>query len=228
VCTCDFSDLPLLLPLVLSQVAGGWRISPQFADLLCWPVGQREALARYQPKFEHLLVDLAERSRDELAGNPTVRLAQGLLRAAVEGTLLEWIEWAEPWRTGLPCRETVQVLFRYAVNAVDLESNMGLREFAARIDSGKTPIAAEAFMSIAERIRTEGKAEGKAEGLEEGLEKGREQGLLRGALIGQIEALERLLKRGPTPVNDLNRMESGQLRRVIADLERQFDTRQPS
>src|SRR5258708_770541 len=68
--------LPLLLPLLLAQVEGGWRVSPQFADLLLWPVSLRAELERFQPRFEHLLIDLAKVSKDDLHGSPAVRVAQ--------------------------------------------------------------------------------------------------------------------------------------------------------
>src|SRR5258708_2400934 len=68
--------LPLLLPLLLAQVEGGWRVSAQFADLLNWPESLRAELERHQPRFEHLLIDLAKIAKDDLQGNPSVRLAQ--------------------------------------------------------------------------------------------------------------------------------------------------------
>ncbi len=174
-------------------------------------------------------MDLAKVSNDDLAGNATVRLTQGLLKAANEGTLLGWIEWAEPSLGAVPSEEALLVLIRYAIDTLGAKSKMSLREIAARLDSIKTPIAAKAIMSLTEQFRIEAKAEAKAEwlqkGLETGLQKGREEGLLRGTLIGQIQTLERLLKRAPTDLNELNRLEPDYLRALIVELERELEDR---
>ena len=157
--------LPLLLPLLLSQVEGGWNVSTQFADLLDCPEEHREALEKYLPHFEHLLIDLAKLSNDQLEGNAAMRLVQGLLKAAMEEKLLEWLDWAEPLLRVVSSREFLHVLLLYAANA---ESNLDLRGFMEKIESAKIPNTAETIMSIAERIRIEAK--------QEGLERGREEG----------------------------------------------------
>ena len=63
----DAEGLPPVLPLLLSQVEGGWRVSTQFADLLLWPEGLRDSLEAYQPRFEHLLIDLATTATNKSA-----------------------------------------------------------------------------------------------------------------------------------------------------------------
>jgi predicted transposase YdaD len=223
--------LPPILPLVLSQVEGGWPCSVQFADLLQCPEALRKELATWHPRFEHQLIDLGKLSREDLAGNAAVRLMQGLLKAVMEGSLPEWIDWGAPYLRTIDSLEFLRALFLYAANA---ESDLNLREFAARIKSANIPKAAETIMSIAERIRIEseqrGEARGEARGEQrgrqlgeqKGLARGREEGAARGALIGQIQALQRILKRAESTPEALDSLDEKQLRSMIAELEGAF------
>ena len=218
-CAQFHKGLPPILPLVLSQVEGGWRVSTQFADLVLWPEGLRDSLEAYQPRFEHLMIDLATTETRQIQGNPEVRLVQSLLKAAMERQLLEWLIFAEPLLCLAESREFLEALFFYVANA---ESNLDLQQFAARIDSAKHPNAAAVIMSIAERIRIESRQEGRQVGREEGLQKGREEGLLQGELIGEIRALQRVLKRAQTPPEVLEQLTPEQLRSTVTDLEREI------
>jgi len=88
--------LPAILPLVLSQVEGGWNLSPEFADLLNCPAAIRPILAKHLPHFEHLTFDLASTREDDIPGNERVRAALALMKAVMESRVREWIEWAPP------------------------------------------------------------------------------------------------------------------------------------
>jgi hypothetical protein len=63
-------------------------------------------------------------------------------------------------------------------------------------------------MSIAERIRIESRKQGE------------QQGLTRGALIGQIQALQRVLKRPQSSAEILEDIPADKLQGMIAELER--------
>lgn len=196
--------LPLVLPIVFAQVAGGWSSSVQFADMLKWPRGLRTALEMYQPKFEHILIDLSRLENDDLRGNTPARLAQSLLRAAMRKRLLEWIEWAEPLlRSPASSTEFLGVLFLYAANA---EADLNLKRLLVEVKSRKIPKAEHAVMSIAEEVRAEGRIEGRVEGL------------LKGDLIGQVRLLQQLLHQPVSSRDDLDQLEEEQLNALIAEL----------
>jgi hypothetical protein len=209
--------LPLLVPLLLSQVAGGWRISPQFADLLHWPEGQRDALENYQPRFEHLSIDLAKLSPQQLAGSPETRLAQGVLKAAMEKDLLGWIDWAAPLLRIISSPDFLRALLLYAANA---ESEVDLRRFLEKVKSAKIPKTDETIMSIAEQLRMEGRAEGRSEGKAEGLE--------RGAFVGKIQALQGMLGRPESTLASMAHVEATQLRAIITELQRELRDKGPA
>jgi hypothetical protein len=188
---------------LLSQVAGGWRISPQFADLLHWPEGQRQALETYQPRFEHLLIDLAKMPPDQLAGTTEMRLAQAVLKAAMEKDLLGWIDWAIPLLRVISSPDFLRALLLYAANE---ESEVDLRRFLEKIQSAKIPRTDEAIMSIAEQMRMEGE----------------ERGLERGALLGRIQTLQGMLGRPESSIAALSQLEGLQLRSMISELNREL------
>jgi predicted transposase YdaD len=70
-----------------------------------------------------------------------------------------------------------------------------LPEFLEKVRKQNIPNAETVIMSIAERIAERVRAEATALGEAKGRQEGRQEGLHRGALIGQIQALERVLRR---------------------------------
>ncbi len=137
-----------------------------------------------------------------------------LMKAVVESRVREWIEWAQPLLRELDT-ESLRVLLLYAVDA---ETRLDLPEFLEKIRKQNIPNAETAIMSIAEsiaeKVRAEATAKGKAEG--------RAEGLHRGALIGQIQALERVLKRSGSSEAVLDELNTDQLNEKIAALEREI------
>jgi predicted transposase YdaD len=74
-------------------------------------------------------------------------------------------------------------------------------------------------MTLAERI----KSEGREEGIEEGRQQGQQEGRQEGVLIGQIRMLERVLKVPVTPISQLQQLKNSELEKRLRKLEaRQF------
>jgi len=121
--------------------------------LLDWPEGQRAALEGSQPRFERRLIDLARLSMEELKGSAEARLAQGVLKAAMEDDLLEWADWAIPLLLSALPAEFLGALLSYVIN---VDSSLDLQKLAARVRSGGNSTAAATIMSsLADRIRAE-------------------------------------------------------------------------
>jgi predicted transposase YdaD len=70
-----------ILPVVLYHGRQGWERSRHFTDMLALPPGL-EALRRYQPTFEHLLVDLGASGLEEVRGDMIARMTLLIMRAA--------------------------------------------------------------------------------------------------------------------------------------------------
>ena len=72
------SSAPLIVPLVLYHGAQPWQHELEFAELFTDAVPQW----RWVPRFEHLLVDLAQQSAESVPGALAARLAQVAMMAA--------------------------------------------------------------------------------------------------------------------------------------------------
>ena len=74
----DERRLPLIVPLVLYQGAQPWQHEREFAELFTDAAPDW----RWVPRFEHLLVDLAQQSAESVPGALAARLAQVAMMAA--------------------------------------------------------------------------------------------------------------------------------------------------
>ena len=84
--------LPPILPLVLYQGPTPWNIALRFEEHLALPKDLVFELGRYQPVFEHLLVDLSQTRAEEIKGDLIGRLALGLMKAVAERKVIAWLE----------------------------------------------------------------------------------------------------------------------------------------
>ena len=79
---------PLIVPLVLYQGAQPWQHEREFAELFTDVAPQW----RWVPRFEHLLVDLAQQSAESVPGALAARLAQVAMMAAFRQAREELLE----------------------------------------------------------------------------------------------------------------------------------------
>ena len=84
----DERRLPLIVPLVLYHGAQPWQHEREFAELFTDAVPQW----RWVPRFEHLLVDLAQQSAESVPGALAARLAQVAMMAAFRQAREELLE----------------------------------------------------------------------------------------------------------------------------------------
>lgn len=202
--------LPPLVSLVLAQVDGGWRTSQRFIDLIDIPESLRPFLEPHLPTFEHLLIDLATISQENIKGNAAVRLALGVLKAAAEREFLRWAEWGFVLLRQIDSPEFLRALFRYVLNA---DSGFNLKKLVEKVRSNQSTKAGEAIMSIAEEVRAEGRVEGRLEGR------------LQGRAIGKVQTLQNLLGREEQPSEALAQLSSEDIAQLIAELEREVRQR---
>jgi predicted transposase/invertase (TIGR01784 family) len=226
------SGLPPIIPLVLAQVAGGWKVSPHFHDQFQWPKAPqlRDYLAAHQPQFKHALVDLAGIDLSALRGSLIARLTLGLLKIRIEGDDGTCVDWAFPLlaeadraKTG---PDSLLPLYRYLLQVTGLKKE----EFRAKLNaSSLSSDTTQRIMTLADQLISEGMEKGMEEGIEKGIEKGiergRKEGLEMGALVGQAQTLQRLLGRPVDPASVLAGSPREQLESIIARLQRELDER---
>jgi len=190
-------DAPLrpVLPVVLAQGAKAWRVSERFQNLFELGATQWGALRRYVPDFVFQLIQLAELPYDKIRGTPFGILTMRALKAEPLGELLREIVWDEELFVRVPV-ELVERLLRYIYNA-DIDTH----DFRARLSLIRNNSLKTNTMTLADRLKQEGREEGREEGRGEGLSRGRVvamQQMLAGALavrfqnvpIGMVEALD--------------------------------------
>jgi len=198
---------PCIVPIVLHQGGDPWTVSTRFLDWLAVPSGLQSELARFQPDFEHALVDLSRMPLEEIGGELVLRLGLTLMKAAREDRLLPWLERFGPSLGELlrrPDRIGIfRALMRYALH-VDARSPSTVEEFVARVQDQRIK---SDVMSIAEQLIQRGQREGER------------TGLAKGSLIGQIQAYQKILGVGVSSAEELERKEASELQALLWELE---------
>ncbi|WP_239405195.1 Rpn family recombination-promoting nuclease/putative transposase [Frankia sp. Cj3] len=162
------SRLPVVIPLVVHHNDRAWTAPVEVADLVDLDVGLIEAWREYLPRFRFLLDDLVGVDARALRERPltsSVRLTLLLLKIAPGNPWLvkELGLWADELRAvldGPDGREEFAALLRYIELVGEAEIRDQLHDLITALGSD----AEEAYMTIAEQLRAEGRVEGRAEG----------------------------------------------------------------
>jgi hypothetical protein len=158
-----------IIPVVVAQDNKVWKTSTKFHDLFRLTPEKWEEVRAFTPDFVFRLLQLVEHPFESLEGTPDGKLALRVLKAQPVGELLGDSVW-EASLLKKVSRELLETLIRYTHNEdVDKE------QFWLRL---RTLLRADLHpdtMTLADKIR----AEGREEGREEGLEQGRLEGAFR-------------------------------------------------
>ena len=168
--------LPPVLPLVFHQGPETWDISTQFEALFELPENLAAALLPFLPRFQHALLDLTLFDPATEESDTQIRVVLQLMKLARQKEILRYFPWlASIPTTNLP-QGLLELLLLYAFHS---DSDLDAREIYLSLDTN--PDLKKNIMSVAEKL----KAEGRVEGLVAGQEKG--------SWIGQIRAFEEFL-----------------------------------
>jgi len=207
-----------IVPLVLYHGVEAWTAPLRFLDWLQLPAEYREQLAPFQPDFGYLLLDLARTPMAELAGRSACRLALTLMKAAREGTLLEWLAQFAPGLAELRQQPekvgTVRTMLRYLLQTAVNVNYSTIEEQFARL---RAETVRGDLMSVAEELIQKGE--------QRGWQKGEQEGLMRGRLIGRIQICQDLLLLPVTAVDELRQKVTGELQALLDGLEAQVRQR---
>jgi len=210
--------LPMLVPMVLSNVPGGWRGPTSFADVLELDDGQRQLFAEMIPNFEFVLDDLALTTSEELhhrPGPPFTRLVLWLLAASssVERVIDEVPQWADvvdQLRREAPDDHHRALMYlRRTVYMTEAQAKKMRKYFWMGPDKRVVTVEDIAYAGLKEEraeARAKGREEGREEGLEEGLDVARKTiKTLWTALFGKIPK---------TAIARLNKADAATLERI--------------
>ena len=178
----DERPLPLIVPLVLYHGAQPWQHEREFAELFTDAAPEW----RWVPRFEHLLVDLAQQSAESVPGAPAARLAQVAMMAAFRQAREELLESAtrlmgELYRAMGFDEVTKHVEYVLATQPDEYRSVF--------VDALRRNVPGRGgdVMNYVEQLIERGRREGR----QEGHQKGRQEGKLE----GQIRTIEGFLER---------------------------------
>jgi predicted transposase/invertase (TIGR01784 family) len=154
--------LPIVIPFVLHQGPDTWHVSTQFSDLMDIPASIADAILPYIPKFQHALLDLSLSNGATSQSHAELRLVMKLMKLARTKDLAGFLQWFREeaaqlgWQVPI---ELVSLSFMYVLHAdasIDLQQ---IEDSLHQLTQGK-----EEIMSLAQRLRIEGRAEGEVLG----------------------------------------------------------------
>lgn len=155
------TKLPPILPLVLYQGGDAWTTDTLLSSLIEIP----EGLSAFQPEFCHLLVDLNEISSDDLQGTPSLQAILVALKTSRNRKAHEFEVLVRLLAAILhidPSLIRSVMLYLYSV-----DNETDITEYIKQAEALNQPELQEAFMTIADKLRKEGRQEGRQEALQE-------------------------------------------------------------
>lgn len=161
--------LPAVIPMVLAHGDRRWNVPTEFVDLVDIDDDAKAAVAPFIPSFRYALDDLARVTDEELltrAINAYGRLALFFLQRARTGR--DFIGRFLFWKSAIAellaqpnGRASLVTLLRYHWLVAE---EPGPEEIRQALENAAGPEAKEAFVTIAEMLKAEGRVEGEARG----------------------------------------------------------------
>jgi predicted transposase YdaD len=237
--------LPPVLPFILHQGPDEWTVSPCFEEMFELPAEAAPLLLPYLPKFRHALLDLTRLDPDRTEDQDQMRLVLQLMKLARVKRLAEFLEWLSQemarhgWDVPLPLVQLSYTYTLHADGAIDLdqiarslETHPHIKEpimsLAQKLKAEGREEAKAEFDSLAQKLKAEGREEAKAE-FDSLAQKVKAEGKAEGIAIGEARAkvglLERLMEKQPTPESVLDTSSLEELERRYAELDREYGER---
>lgn len=191
--------LPMLVPMVLSNVPGGWKGPRSFSEVEL--EDDLRVLSSVVPEFEFVLDDLATATTDSLRQRPGpefTRLALWLLASSsTPDRIIDeapvWTDTVERLHAEAPDDHRRAVMYLLKTVSLTAAQAKKIRKlFWMGPDTRVVTVEDIAYAGLNEeraRARKAGRAQGREEGLEKGLERGLERGLEEGLEKGRKEML---------------------------------------
>ena len=190
--------LPGIVPILFYHGESPWSVSPQFQDMIAEP----ELTADYSPRFRHVLMDFSRFGDAEIKGNVFVRLFLSVARRIYAPDFNDHFDKMLPLfaelsrkRTGMQYLETV-LRYLYEVRD-DMDPEETESKLVRAIDEDKK----EGVVTVAEKLRNEGRVEGE----------------IQGEIQGEIKTYKELLAKGLLP-EDMAAQKLEELNRKLAEL----------
>jgi predicted transposase/invertase (TIGR01784 family) len=200
--------LPPVLPFVLHQGPDHWNVSTSFEDLFKLPDDIAADLLPFLPKFHHALLDLSRSDPASEEDDTRLKIVLHLMKLARERQLLEYFRWlAEILVEQLPD----SLLGRLLLYALHSDSELDAQQIYSSLTAN--PELEKRAMSVAEKLKAEGRMEGISQGLSQGL------------WIGKIQTLEEFLEKTQSPRAVLEPLSLPELEASYLALHQEYEAR---
>ena len=176
-------SLPLIIPIVVYH-GRSRRQGVRLSDLVELPNAE---LIGYVPDFEQAFYDFSPDSDEDIKGNILLRLALTCLRAknnpTVERHVREIFRMLGELGDDATSLRWLTTIAGYVFQTMDIDHDVMQNIITKSLESGKEA----AVMTLAERLRGEGRQEGRLEGMAQG----RLEGMAEGQTMGRYAVLQR-------------------------------------
>jgi predicted transposase/invertase (TIGR01784 family) len=200
--------LPPVLPIVFHQGPETWHISTSFEDLFELPEEIAADLLPYLPKFHHALLDLTRFDPATGENDTRMQVVLQLMKLARQKELLRFFQWL----AGISSRDLHDnLLGLMLIYALHSDSDLDAQGIYHTLSSN--PELEKKIMSVAEKLKAEGRVEGRVEGQEKGL------------WIGKIQLLEEFLDLPVSPGESLGVLNLDELKAMQERLHREYELR---
>jgi predicted transposase/invertase (TIGR01784 family) len=200
--------LPPVLPFVFHQGPEAWNVSTTFEDLFALPDQLPAELPPLLPKFQHALLDLSRFDPAMQEGDSRLRAILQLMKLARQKELLRFFQWLAGFSAAELPDSLLALMLLYALHA---DSDLDAEKIYHTLSSN--PELEKNAMSVAEKLKDEGRVEGRVEGRAEGLR------------IGKIQAFEEFLEKPQTSRASLEAMPLAELEALHLELHREYEAR---
>ena len=200
--------LPPVLPLVFHQGPETWNVSNAFEDLFALPDELSAELLPFLPKFHHALLDLTRFDPATEEGDTRLRVVLQLMKLARQKELLRFFRWLAGFSARDLPDNLLALMLLYALHA---DSDLDARKIFHTLSSN--PELEKNAMSVAEKLKAEGRVEGRVEGRLEGL------------WIGKIQTLEEFLDVPVSSDETLEALSLEELKAMHQRLHREYEGR---
>ena len=196
--------LPPVLPFVFHQGPEPWHCSTAFEDLFGMPDELAVDLLPFVPQFRHALLDLTRFDPAAQEADLELRMILQLMKLARERQLLRFFEWLAGFVADQIPDSLLGRMLLYALHAdSDLDTEAIHRSLKT------SPELERKVMSVAEKLKAEGRQEGRQEGF----------------WIGRIQTLMEILEKSPQSPESLEALSLEDLEALHATLHREYEIR---
>lgn len=196
--------LPPVLPIVFHQGPESWNISTAFEDLFELPAEIAADLLPFLPKFHHALLDLTRFDPITEENDTRLRIVLQLMKLARQKELLRFFQWLAGFSAKDLPDNLLGLMLLYALHS---DSDLDAKKIYHSLSTN--PELKRNAMSVAEKLKAEGRVEGRVEGL----------------WIGKIQTLEEFLALDVSSDEILGRLSLEALEAMYLRLHGEYEAR---